>query len=80
MLIQANNHVQTQEYKYQYKDMTTSYGMYHMVKWFSTARLKVCKVWHVQISLECEKGLESDNGQTERMWLTNKVGLEEVAR
>jgi len=27
MIIQANNRVQTQEYKYQYKDMTTSYGM-----------------------------------------------------
>ena len=25
--IQANNHVQTQENKYQYKDITTSYGM-----------------------------------------------------
>ena len=25
--MKANNRVQTQEYKYQYKDMTTSYGM-----------------------------------------------------
>jgi len=29
MLIQANNHVQTQENKYQYKDITTSYGMWN---------------------------------------------------